>query len=96
MEILIYVVIAMILFCLGYLRFIVVVKAAEEWNYKVFRYEKYCILHNVHCDDFEANRMTNGEVLLVFVMFWKARPRYFFEHAPDFVRIDELILGGMI
>lgn len=91
MEVLIVVVSLMILFCLGYLRFVVVTGEAQEWNYKVYRYEKYCILHNEYCENFEANRMNDGDILLVILMVWKIRPRYFFEHAPDFFSIDGLI-----
>ena len=96
MYIIAIVVTAMILFCLAYLRFVIVKKEAEEWNYRVYRYGKYCILYNQHCDDIEANRINDAQVVFIFLMFWKASPRYFFDNCPDFVDIDHLIQNKII
>lgn len=96
MEIIAIVAVSMIIFCLGYLRLIVVKKEAEEWNYKVFRYGKYCILHNQYCEDVEANRLNDAQVVFVFIMIWKIRPRYFFDSTPDWAEIDHLIQNNTI
>ena len=96
MNIIMIVVAAMVFFCLAYLRLIVVKKEAEEWNYKVFRYGKYCILYNQHCDDVDANRLNDAQVIFVFLMFWKIRSRFFFDSCPDWAKIDHLIQNNTI
>jgi len=82
---------ALILFCLMALRYHVVVKASIDWNYHVYRFGKYCTLHNHYCEDVEANRLTNAQVLMVFLMVWKYDPRFFFDNCPDWADIDEFI-----
>lgn len=78
------------------LRYHVVVKSSIEWNYHVYRYGRYCTLHTHYCEDVEANRLTNAQVLLVFLMVWKFRERYFFDLCPDWADIDELIQSKQI
>lgn len=96
MELIAFIVSMMIIFCLLYLRYIVVMKEADEWNYKVYKYEKYCILHNHYCEDFEANRINPAQAVFVFIMIWKIRQRFFFDMAPDWAEIDSLIYSRQI
>ncbi len=96
MNLIFYLILSIIIFCLAYLRFIVVKQEAEEWNYRVYRYSKYCILHNQYCEDVEANVLTTAQVLFVFLMVWKFSPRYFFDLCPDWADIDSLIQSKSI
>jgi hypothetical protein len=95
-TIIIIAVLSMVIFCLAYLRFTVVKKEAEEWNYRVYRFSKYCTLHNHYCEDWEANILTTAQVIFVFIMFWKFRPRFFWDICPDWADIDSLIQSKSI
>jgi len=85
-----------IFFCLMALRYHVVMKSSEDWNYHVYRYGRYCVLHNHYCEDVEANRLTNAQILMVFLMVWKFRERFLWDNCPEWADIDELIQNGSI
>lgn len=91
MNLIAYVVLAVIIICLAALRYHVVMKEAEEWNYRVHRFEYHCNLHGIYDVIPNENRLTPGQILFVFLMFWKYHPRYFFDNCPDWAEIDDLI-----
>lgn len=91
MDILIVSILIVVIICLWALRYHIIVKAAEDWNYKVYRFERYCTLHDIYNIEPEANRFNATQILLVCFMFWKINPRYFFDNCPDWADIDELI-----
>lgn len=78
------------------LRWRVISDAAIDWNYKVYRFEKYCLLHNLYALDAKDNRVNAATVLFVFLQIWKVRKRYFFDVCVDFKEMDELIQLGEI
>lgn len=91
MNLMIISILVCIIILLAALRYHVVMKEAEDWNYRVHRFERHCTLHAIYDVEADANRLTSSQMLFVFLMFWKFRPRYFFDNCPDWADIDELI-----
>lgn len=88
--------IACIMSCLVTMRMAVVLKAASDWTYYVYKYKHHCRLHYTEEEKplcrINENELTRGEAILVFLMFWKINPAYFFDFKPDWDDIHELYI----